>query len=285
MRHTRTVSNGAIKLAAEAFGDPKDAPLVLSMGATASMLWWPEELCEKLAAQGRYVIRYDHRDTGQSTTTPPGAPDYTVEDIAADLIAIMDGFALPRADIVAMSLGAYIAQMAALTAPNRIRSLTLMGAEPLGWTGPALPGIAPAFLDHFVAFETLDWANREAVAAFMLESARLCTGGGHPFDAARTLRRVEAELDRAVDIRSAFNHGAIAPRGDWSGAVARITQMTLVIHGAEDPILPLANGEALAGAIPGARLVILDGVGHELPDVALPRIAGEIGAFLDGIPQ
>ncbi len=285
MQETRTVSNGGIRLAAEAFGDPEGTPLVLSMGATASMLWWPDELCYLLAAQGRYVIRYDHRDTGRSTATPPGAPDYAVEDLAADLIAVMDGFSIARADIVGMSLGAYIAQMAALTAPRRVRSLTLIGAEPLGWTGADLPGIAPAFLEHFAGFETLDWTDRKAVAAFMLEIARLCAGSGRPFDETGALRRIDAEIARAVDIRSAFNHGAVAPREDWSGAAGRIAQPALVIHGAEDPILPLPNGEALAGAIPDARLVVLDGIGHELPADVLPRIAGEIGAFLDGISR
>lgn len=282
MQETRTVSNRAIRLAAEASGDPENAPLVLSMGATASMLCRPEELCRLFAAQGRYVIRYDQRDAGQSTTTTSGAPDYAMDDLAADPISLMDCFAVAHADIVGMSLGAYIAQMAALTAQGRIRSLTLIRAEPLGWTGADLSGIAPAFLEHFAGFETLDWTDRKAVAALMPEIARLCAGSGRPFDATRAFRRIETEIARAIDIRSAFNHGAAAVREDWSGPAADCPAGAWRPWGRGPDPAP-CQCEALAGAILDARLIVLDGTGHELPVDAPFRIAGEIGTFLDGI--
>ena len=279
----RTIMNGDVGLATQTFGAPTDLPLILAMGATASMLWWPEQLCEGLAARGYYVIRYDHRDTGQSTTTAPGKPTYSVEDMATDLIAIMDGFGLESAHVVGMSLGGLIGQITALTCPRRIRSLTLIGAEPLGWTGPELPGIAPEFLEHFASFSTLDWSDRDTVTVFMLEIARMSTGGGQRFDAARERKRIEAEIDRAVDIRSAFNHGMVGLRSDWRGRAADINQPVLVLHGSDDPILPLQNGEALASIIRGSRLVILEGIGHELPPTALPRIINEIGSFLTNV--
>jgi pimeloyl-ACP methyl ester carboxylesterase len=278
----RTIMNGDVGLATQTFGAPADPPLVLAMGATASMLWWPEELCEGLAARGYYVIRYDHRDTGQSTTTAPGQPTYSVEDMATDLIAIMDGLDLESAHVVGMSLGGLIGQIAALTWPGRIRSLTLLGAEPLGWTGQELPGIAPEFLEHFASFSTLDWSDQDAVTAFMLEIARM-SAGGQSFDAARERRRIEAEIDRAVDIRSAFNHGMVGLQDDWSGRAADINQPVLVLHGSDDPILPRQNGEALALTIRGSRLVVLEGIGHELPATALPRMIDEIGSFLDNV--
>jgi len=279
----RTIMNGNVGLATQTFGARTDLPLVLAMGATASMLWWPEQLCEGLAARGYYVIRYDHRDTGQSTTTAPGKPTYSVEDMAADLIAIMDGLGLESAHVVGMSLGGLIGQIAALTWPNRIRSLTLIGAEPLGWTGPELPGIAPEFLEHFASFSTLDWSDRDRVTAFMREIARMSAGGGQRFDAAHERKRIEAEIDRAADIRSAFNHGMVGLQSDWMGRAADINQPVLVLHGSDDPILPLQNGEALALIIRGSRLVILEGIGHELPPTALPRMIDEIGSFLANV--
>jgi pimeloyl-ACP methyl ester carboxylesterase len=273
----KIIRNGEVRLAAEIFGAPADAPVVLAMGATASMLWWPEEFCNGLAARGFFVVRFDHRDTGRSTTAPPGTPAYSAEDLASDLIAVMDGLTLDSAHVVGVSLGGFIGQIAALTWPGRIRSLTLIGSEPLGWAGPELPGISPTFLEHFGSFATLDWSDRKAIADFMLEIARLSAGSGHPFDAARERRRIEGEIERAVDIRSAFNHGMVQLRDYWSGRAAGITQPVLILHGSDDPILPLANGRALASIIHGSRLVVLDGVGHELPQIGSFLRDAEIG--------
>lgn len=276
----RIAAQGDVRLATESFGNPTGIPVVLLMGATASMLWWPEELCHDLAAAGLFVIRYDHRDTGQSTSFAPGPPDYSVEDMTDDLFAVLDAYGLLSAHLVGMSLGGLIAQVAALTKPERVRSLTLIGSEPLGWTGPELPGIAPEFLEHFAGFAELDWADRDAVTSFLLTIARLSANSDDAFDSSRETARIAAELDRATDIRSAFNHGIVVLRDDWSGRLPQVSQPALVIHGREDPILPLANGEALASTLPESRLVVLDGVGHELPARVLPRISDEISRFV-----
>jgi pimeloyl-ACP methyl ester carboxylesterase len=122
------ISNGAIQIAAQCFGSPGNEPVVLVMGATASMLWWPDALCAMLAEAGHYVIRYDNRDTGRSTTGQPGDVAYSVEDMAGDLFAVMDGFGLPTAHVAGMSLGGLIGQVAALQRPQRVRSLTLIGS-------------------------------------------------------------------------------------------------------------------------------------------------------------
>jgi pimeloyl-ACP methyl ester carboxylesterase len=278
----RTVETRGIRIATESFGRPEDPAVVLVMGATASMLGWPEGLCHALAAQGFHVIRYDHRDTGLSTCWPPGAADYAVEDIAEDLRGVLDALALPRAHLVGMSLGGYIAQMAASRWPDRVAGLTLIGSEPLGWDGPPLPGIAPAFLDHFGAMADLDWGDPAAVEEFLVGIERLCAGTGAAFDEAAARARVRAVMVRSDRLASAFNHGALGLREDWAGAFRRIDLPVLVIHGAEDPILPLPNGAALAEGIPGARLLVLEGVGHELPERALGEIAAAIAAQAQG---
>lgn len=275
----RSVTANGVTLATQSFGRPGDPAVVLAMGATASMLGWPDPLCEALAARGRFVLRYDHRDTGASTTVPPGAAAYDVEDMAADLLGVLDAYGLPRAHLVGMSLGGYIAQMLALDQPGRVASLTLIGAEPLGWDGPPLPHIAPAFLDHFAGFAELDWSDPAAVEEFLLGIDRLCAGSGAPFDAPAVRARIRATLARTSSPASMFNHGARTTRRDWTGRFRAIACPTLVIHGAEDPILPLPNGEALAAGIPGARLVTLPGTGHELPDRALPMIVEAVSAL------
>lgn len=279
----KRVANGPVSLMTESFGTAYDPALVLVMGATASMLGWPDAFCRRLAAGGFHVIRFDHRDTGQSTTGPAGEPGYAVEDMAGDVLAVLDGYNLPAAHVAGMSLGGYIAQVAALMAPERVRSLTLIASEPLGWDGAPLPHISDAFLENFNQAATLDWTYRPAVTAFLLEGMRLCAGSKHRFDAEGERAVIERVLDRTDNIAASFNHGMLDVRGDWTGRFRDIRQPVLVIHGTEDPVLPFANGHALAEGIAGARLKVLDGVGHELPSPELPTIAGEMLAFLRSV--
>jgi pimeloyl-ACP methyl ester carboxylesterase len=275
------IANGEIVIATEAFGRAGDTPVVLVMGATASMLWWPDSFCRDLARAGRFLVRYDNRDTGQSTSSAAAEPDYSVEDMAGDLLAVMDGHGVPDAHVVGMSLGGLVAQIAALRQPDRVRSLTLIASEPLGWDGEELPGIAPKFLDHFRGFAELDWTDRAAVSGFLLEIARLSAGSAVPFDPSAAMRRIDAELDRATDISRAFNHGMVQLREDWTGRARDIVQPTLIIHGSEDPILPVENARAIQASIRQARLHVLAGIGHELPEAVLPELASQIAAFTD----
>jgi pimeloyl-ACP methyl ester carboxylesterase len=278
-----SVGSGDLTIATQAFGTHTDPAVVLNMGATASMLGWPYEMCHALAARGLFVVRYDNRDTGLSTTYPAGAPPYAVEDMASDLVGVLDAYGIDQAHVVGMSLGGLIAQVTALSAPNRVTSLTLIGSEPLGWDGEPLPHIAPAFMDHFAGLAGLDWSDTDAVRTFLLEVERLCAGSSRPFNEARARSRVEAVMARSPNLASAFNHGVVQLRGDWTGRFRDIGQPVLVIHGEEDPILPLPNGEALVSGIPGAQLIVLPGVGHELPLEALPTIVDEIAGFADRV--
>jgi pimeloyl-ACP methyl ester carboxylesterase len=226
------------------------------------------------------VVRFDNRDTGQSSHWPPGAPGYGIEDMADDILAVMDGLGLAQAHVIGMSLGGFVAQMAALRAPGRVRSLILMGSEPLGWTGAALPGIAERFMAHFAGFADLDWSDPDAVVGFRLEIARLCGGSAYPFDAKATWALLAADHLRSVSPASAFNHSMLEMRESWDGAVQRLSLPVLVLHGEEDPILPLENGQALARTIQGARFVVLDGVGHEIPLPLVPRLQTEVAGFV-----
>lgn len=274
----RMVEHKGITLAVQTFGRADDPAMLLVMGATASMLGWPDEFCTALAEKGLFVIRFDHRDTGQSTTVPPGEASYTVEDMAGDVIAILDACGLDRAHLTGMSLGGYIAQMVAAEQPGRVGSLTLIASEPLGWDGAPLPHISQAFLDHFAALGALDWSDRSAVTGFLVESERLCAGTAVPFDPARERARVGRVLARSDSPASMFNHGALTTRADWTGRFRAITCPVLVVHGEQDPILPPQNGRAIAAGIAGASLVTLPGIGHELPLPVIPGIAARIAA-------
>jgi pimeloyl-ACP methyl ester carboxylesterase len=266
MRAKRIETRG-VSLFTESAGDPGDPPILLIMGAMASGVWWPEELCERLAARGRFVVRYDHRDTGASTSGPPGTCAYSVEDLAADAVAVLDGYGLGRAHLCGMSLGGFLAQLVALEAPERVLTLTLIASERLAATDPDLPGMSPEVLAYHARAAALDWSDREAVLDYQVGAWRLLTGSAHAFDAAHVRALAEADLARTADPRTAFNHAQLAGGEAYYGRLAEIRAPALIIHGTEDPVLPYAHGLALARDLPRATLVTLEGTGHELhPD-------------------
>jgi pimeloyl-ACP methyl ester carboxylesterase len=278
------VSTDEVALAVETFGSPLDPPVVLAMGATASMLWWPGSFCSAIADGGFFVVRYDHRDTGRSTTGKPGEVGYSAEDLADDLVAILDHLDLGPTHLIGMSLGGYIAQMIAVTHPDRVATLSLIASEPLGVAPGTLPGIDERFMAHFELLAGLNWADTDDVEQFMVEVGRLSSGSPERFDEAATRRRVIAEIRRSSNIASAFNHGLVTPARDWIGATHTITRPTIVIHGALDPILPLPNGQALADLIDGAQLHVLPDTGHELNARDLDDITATLITFLTDNP-
>lgn len=271
----RTISRGALSFRTEAFGEPAAPAILMIMGATASMLWWPDELCRSLADTGRFVIRYDNRDTGCSTTYEPGPPPYTIDDMADDAVAILDGYGLAQAHLVGMSLGGMIAQLAALKHPQRVRSLTLIGSAAFDEDDSALPPLEPALLAHFARIETLGWDDRSAVVDFHVESFRISAGPKAKFEEARARSLAEREYDRALNARSALNHSMLGGGEEWAGRLSEIGAPALVIHGRHDPINSFEHGRKLAAGLPSARLVELD-AGHELNERDWDRIVDEI---------
>jgi len=272
------VTQDEAELATEAWGNPVRGTILLVMGATASMVWWPDSLMKALAAGGYQVIRFDHRDTGQSTTNPPGDVRYDLLDLAADLIAILDVYAVQSVHLVGMSLGGYVSQIAALRYPERVRTLTLIASEPLG-VEYAGAGIAPKFMEHFATMADLDWSSHSNVARFMLRIAELSAGSASPFDIEAASHRIAQELQRASDMRSAFNHSMIGGELGPNMTPRQLDLPVLLVHGTEDPIISVAAARTAAQIIGGARLLLLDGRGHELAGADIPRIAGAILAL------
>ena len=266
-----------VTIAAESFGKHEDPALILVMGATASMMWWPDAFCRRLAEAGRFVIRFDHRDTGRSSTVPLGQAAYGVEDMADDVLRVLDGYSIGQSHLVGMSLGGLIGQVLALRNPERLLSLTLIAAEPLGGEAIDAPPIDAALMAHFATLGSLDWKDHDAVSAFLYEVARLTSAPGRGPDEAIVRQRIAAELDRASDLSAAFNHMSVD--GDLSRWDLRaIAQPTLVIHGAHDPVIALRNGDAIARQVPGARLLVLEEAAHELHSADLATISAAIVA-------
>jgi pimeloyl-ACP methyl ester carboxylesterase len=233
------------------------------MGMGASMLWWDEEFCRMLADHGRFVIRYDHRDTGRSVTYEPRRPEYTTADLVADAIGVLDASRIPGAHVVGVSAGGAMAQLLALGFPDRVLSLVLVS------TSPATPGVRAlppptARYNRFVATAHVDWSDEASVIDYLVEYSRTLAGPERPFDEAAARDLVRRDVERARDIAAAENHGAIRDGDVPRGVVSSISVPTLVIHGTADPMFPLEHAQALAAEVPGATLLQLSGAGHGL---------------------
>lgn len=270
----RVARNGEVELVAQAFGDKRDPAVLLIMGANASMTRWPEEFCLRLAAIGRYVIRYDNRDTGQSTSFTAGAPGYDVRDLAADALAVLNFYRVTKAHVAGMSMGGMIAQHLAMLHPSRVASLVLASTTPdpsavaaavgVGEDGRALPMPWQKTIDLIGLLACVDWSDRrQATFAWTLEETVLLGSGDKP-DREATLAEIDVVLDRAKDVAShRINHPvAVATTPRWRDELWRIRCPTLVFHGCDDAVLPLEHGRALAREIADASMLEVEGMGH-----------------------
>ena len=271
-------TNGA-ELATEAFGDPAHPPLLLIMGGMASMLWWPDEFCRKLASRNRYVIRYDYRDTGHSTKYPPDKAPYTLDDFVKDAIGVLDEYGIAGAHVVGMSLGGMIGQLAAVGFPSRVLSLTVISSTPVGAHSSRLPASDKVWFEHqATTSETVDWSDRTQVIAFMVDDARMTASTVHPFDETRVRAFIERDYDRAGGYLNATNHGVLMSEVSKRSRSREIRVPLLVIHGTTDPVFPIEHGIALSKAVPGSKLTRIEGGGHELHPADWDTIIGAVVA-------
>lgn len=269
MSITRVATAGA-ELTVQTFGTPDDPALLLIAGAASSMDWWEDAFCARLAEGGRYVVRYDQRDTGASTSWPAGEPGYTGADLTADALGVLDGLGVAAAHVVGISMGGGIGQELALDHADRVSSLTLLSTTPVGPVRAALP---PVRADVAASFSEPqpdpDWSDAEAAVTAFVDGERLFHGT-LPFDEGHVRGIAARVVARSTDIAATMtNHWILDQGGDRTTGISAITAPTLVLHGTEDPLFPFGHGEALAAEIPGARLVPLFGVGHQMPPPAV----------------
>ncbi|WP_242242025.1 alpha/beta fold hydrolase [Bacillus cereus group sp. BfR-BA-01309] len=255
-----------IDICTESFGNSEDPAVLLIMGAMCSMVYWDEEFCQQLADTGHYVIRYDNRDVGRSTTYEPGSSNYTVVDMADDAVGILDAYQIDEAHIVGMSLGGMIAQIIALRKPERALSITLIASGIFGSEGNNrnLPPIDEKILAYHANGAKLNWSDKESVANYLVAGSALLCGSKHTFDKKRAYKQVEKEIKRANNLLSMFNHSLLKGDNSYEGKLKEINIPTLVIHGTEDTVLPYEHGLALVNEISNVLLLTLDGSGHEI---------------------
>jgi pimeloyl-ACP methyl ester carboxylesterase len=265
------------------FGDPEGSPLLLVMGLGAQMISWDEELCELLAARGFHVIRFDNRDIGLSTHLDHlGVPDtfavlrgetepsYRLEDMADDAAGVLDALGITAAHVVGASMGGFIVQLLAISHPEKVLSLTSIMSAPGG-----MADNAASTAEASRALLTPPPADREGLIEHGVWVSRITNGP--LFDEDEVRRRRTLAVDRSVSVDGTRRQiAAIAAAGSRVEALGRVSAPSLVIHGAADPLLPVENGRRTAAAIHGARLLVLDEMGHDLPRPLWPEVVDAI---------
>jgi pimeloyl-ACP methyl ester carboxylesterase len=287
----RARANG-IELEYEMCGPADGRPVLLVMGLAAQMIIWDDEFCAALGARGHRVIRFDNRDVGLSSKVEGGgaldllvamraaalgrpvAAPYTLSDMAADAAGVLDALDLDAAHVVGASLGGMIAQTLAIEHPTRVRSLTSI----MSTTGnPELPRPRP---EATAALLEAPPRDREGAMARAARVFRTIGSPGFPFDEKRVRERAGRSFDRCFHPAGAARQMlAILASGSRVEGLPRVTAPTLVIHGTDDPLVPVAGGIETASLIPGAELLLIEGMGHDLPRGAWPRIIDAITAL------
>ena len=277
-------ANG-IELCYDTFGDRDAPPLVLIMGLAAQMIAWDEEFCSQLASRGYWVIRFDNRDIGLSTKfAEHGVPNvlamltgqmpgnavkvpYTLPDMADDTAGLLDALAIKSAHVVGASMGGAIVQEMAIRHPGRLRTLTSIMSS----TGePGLPMPTPEALEILLAPTPTD---REAYLARYAQTWRVLRGPGFPLDEARDPERAAQIFARGLNPAGVARQlAAIVASGSRKDALQSVKVPALVIHGDADPLVRVEGGVATANAIPGAKLLVIKGMGHALPISMWPQI-------------
>jgi pimeloyl-ACP methyl ester carboxylesterase len=282
-----------ITLCYERFGSERDPPMLLIMGLGTQMIGWPDEFCEQLAGRGLHVVRFDNRDIGRSTRVKGRPPTprqlirrriepvlYTLGDMAADAAGLMRELGIAPAHVVGASMGGMIAQTLAAQRPDEVRSLvSIMSNTGNRWKGQPAFGIyryllrrAPEDRDGYIEYTTRVF---EAIGS-----------RGLPFDRDRVRDMVARSYDRGHDPAGPGRQlGAILASGDRTAELRKIRVPTLVIHGSRDRMVARSGGVATARAIPGARLMVVDGMGHDLPEAAWAPLVEAIAGHAHAADQ
>jgi pimeloyl-ACP methyl ester carboxylesterase len=281
------VDSNGIRIAYNTFGNPAHRPVVLIHGLNMQMVGWEVDFCQALADKGNYVIRFDNRDVGHSTwCSEAGIPDlaeliqdmaqgkpikapYSLKDMAADIIGLIDGLGIEKAHVAGVSMGGMITQTLAIYYPNRLSSMTSI----MSTTGdPSLPGPTPEAQE--VLF-TPPPEERQAYIDFRVKLWQIFSGEGAQINLDKIRSREAMFYDRGLNPEASPRQlAAIMASGNRRALLEKVDVPALVIHGDIDPLVPLACGEDTANAIPGAKLSVIKGMGHNLDLV--PQLWDEV---------
>jgi len=270
----------------ETTGDPKNPALLLIMGVGAQLTRWPDALCDKLAAKGFYVIRHDNRDVGLSEKLDhepvPGLAEifsgaakapYSLDDMAADAAALLTALGIEKAHIVGASMGGMIAQLVAANHPDKTLSLTSI----MSTTGnPAVPPATPEAMAALTTRLPPD-SPVEALVEHGIKTWTAIGSPGYSYDTPEERASLRRDIERCVYPAGFIRQmAAIVANGDRREKLKRVTAPTLVIHGEADPLVRVEGGRDTAASIPGAELLIIPGMGHDLPPFVHDEIADAI---------
>lgn len=280
----RLTSNG-IEIEYDTFGDPSGEPLLLIMGLGSQMVLWHEDYCAEFADRGHYVVRFDNRDIGKSTyLSHLGQPDltqvitavlsggelqppYRLEDMADDTVGVLDALGIERAHVFGVSMGGMIAQTVALRAPQRVKSLTSMMSS----TGDR--DLPPPKAEALTALMQPPATDKEGAIQRGINVFRAIGSPAYPMDEAFMRERGELQFERGYNPDGMLRQlCAILAQEGRRERLRRLDLPALVIHGVDDPLVPVECGQATAEAIPGAELLLLDGMGHDQPRELWPTI-------------
>ena len=275
----------------ESLGDPAHPAIVLIMGLGMQLTSWPQALCQALIDGGYRVVRFDNRDSGLSVRAPaarmprvwqavaasllrlPLRTPYRLQDMADDAIRVMDALQIARAHVVGASMGGMVAQVLAAQFPQRVLSLTSIMSSS---GNPRLPWPSRKARQVLLG-RPADPHSVESVVDHLVKVFGVIGSPAYPQADASLRERVRSGVQRAYDpLATQRQLLAVIASGDRRALLRRITAPTLVIHGAADPLVPLAAGQDTAANVPGAKLLVVDGMGHDLPDALLPQLAAAI---------
>jgi pimeloyl-ACP methyl ester carboxylesterase len=289
IERARNVGPARIDIAYERLGDAGAPPLLMIMGLGAQLVGWPDGFCDELVKRGLQLIRFDNRDAGESThmtSAPPAdvmaalggdlsSASYTLSDMAADSVGLLDALGIESAHLVGVSMGGFIAQTIAIEHPRRVRSLTSMmattGDRAVGQPDPeAMRALAGASV-----------TTRADAVQRMLDAIRVLGSPGYPPDLDAVADRAGRAFDRGFDAAGIGRQAvAVIASGDRTERLRAVDVPALVVHGAADRMCNVSGGRATAAAIPGAELLVVEGMGHDIPRALWPDLAARIASLV-----
>lgn len=275
----KIISFNNIDINTESFGLKDDPSILLIMGACSSLIWWEEEFCEKLADKGFFVIRYDLRDTGKSTTYSPFSPEYTFFDLADDAIHILDAYSIEKSIIMGMSMGGLITQIIATKYKERVNGIVLLASAYFEKTMDNLLG-ASGEIDKFIKqYKNFNFKDDEELLEYAFNQWKTTNKSSRFHDEKHIREMIKEDIKRSIDYNSRLNHFFIKIDEQALNYILKVRELNipaLIVHGTEDVVVPYEIAQKLKNNILKAHFYTMEGAGHELNSEDYDEVVNKI---------